>query len=282
LQQKVKAREDAAIGIVFSAMFALGIVGISAVTRREGVHLDMKDFLFGNVLGIGDEDLWLGFIIALYTIVCIVLFYRYFFITTFQAVAAQTAGIRTDWMHYFMMLLLSFAVVASLQSVGVVLVVAMLIIPASTALHISKRLPVVLWLSATIGALSAAGGLILAILLEFPPGPAMHLLAFMLYLSAILLSPGNGLLARAWRTHSRRRLQQLEDVLKLMVKLQEREEFDTQALAVGLNLGEPAVIRRLLALRKKGWIRQGPHGNWRLSVEGLARAYQLIRAHRLW
>lgn len=282
LQQKVKAREDAAIGIVFSAMFALGIVGISAVTRREGVHLDMKDFLFGNVLGIGDEDLWLGFIIALYTIVCIVLFYRYFFITTFQAVAAQTAGIRTDWMHYFMMLLLSFAVVASLQSVGVVLVVAMLIIPASTALHISKRLPVVLWLSATIGALSAAGGLILAILLEFPPGPAMTLLAFMLYLSAILLSPGNGLLARAWRTHSRRRLQQLEDVLKLMVKLQEREEFDTQALAVGLNLGEPAVIRRLLALRKKGWIRQGPHGNWRLSDAGLARAYQLIRAHRLW
>ena len=109
LQRKVKAREDAAIGIIFSAMFALGIIGISAVTRKQGVHLDMKDFLFGNVLGIGNDDLWLGGLIALYTVACILLFYRFFFITTFQAVTAQTSGIRVDWMHYFMMLLLSFA-----------------------------------------------------------------------------------------------------------------------------------------------------------------------------
>ncbi|MBM3918451.1 MAG: hypothetical protein FJ344_02955 [Sphingomonadales bacterium] len=282
LQRKIKAREDAAIGIIFSAMFALGIIGISAVTRRQGVHLDMKDFLFGNVLGIGNEDLWLGALIALYTVACILLFYRFFFITTFQVVTAQTSGIRVDWMHYFMMLLLSFAVVASLQSVGVVLVVAMLIIPASTALHLSKRLPMVLLLSAATGVASAVGGLILAILMEFPPGPAMTLLAFVLYLLAVLFSPDNGLIPQFLRGRSRRHTRQLEDVLKLIVKLQEREEFDTHTLTGKLNLSESVVLRRLQSLKNRGWILQGSRGSWKLTDAGLERAYELIRAHRLW
>jgi len=282
LQRKVKAREDAAIGIIFSAMFALGIIGISAVTRKQGVHLDMKDFLFGNVLGIGNEDLWLGGLIALYTVACILLFYRFFFITTFQAVTAQTSGIRVDWMHYFMMLLLSFAVVASLQSVGVVLVVAMLIIPASTALQLSKRLPIVLIISATTGVVSAGGGLILAIVLEFPPGPAMTLLAFVLYLFAILFSPDNGLIPQFLRSRSRRRTRQLEDILKLIVRLQEREEFDTQTLAGRLNQSENAVIGQLISLNKRGWLKRGEGKSWKLTDAGLERAYELIRAHRLW
>jgi ABC-type Mn2+/Zn2+ transport system permease subunit/Mn-dependent DtxR family transcriptional regulator len=282
LQRKVKAREDAAIGIIFSAMFALGIIGISAVTRKQGVHLDMKDFLFGNVLGIGNDDLWLGGLIALYTVACILLFYRFFFITTFQAVTAQTSGIRVDWMHYFMMLLLSFAVVASLQSVGVVLVVAMLIIPASTALQLSKRLPVVLFLSATTGIISAGGGLILSIIMEFPPGPTMTLLAFILYLSAILFSPEHGLIPQFLRGRRRRHTRQLEDILKLIVRLQEREEFDTQTLAERLNQREKAIIGQLNSLKKRGWMRQGEGKSWRLTDAGLERAYELIRAHRLW
>lgn len=282
LQRNVKTKEDAAIGIVFSAMFALGIIGISAVTRQEGVHLDMKDFLFGNVLGIADQDLWLTGLIMAYTLVCLVAFYRYFFVTTFQAVMAQTAGINANLMHYFMMMLLSFAVVASLQSVGVILVVAMLIIPASTALLLSNRLPVVLGLSALVGVLSASMGLIIAIVWETPPGPAMTLVATAFYLLAMLFSPQKGLFLQWLRRLKRQRIQALEDVLKALVKLQERGVKDLAATAAAMAVSPYNLRRQLQAMQQKRWIESRRNQHIQLSAAGLERGYQLIRAHRIW
>lgn len=282
LQRNVKTKEDAAIGIVFSAMFALGIIGISAVTRQEGVHLDMKDFLFGNVLGIADQDIWLTGLIMAYTLLCLVAFYRYFFVTTFQAVMAQTAGINANLMHYFMMMLLSFAVVASLQSVGVILVVAMLIIPASTALLLSNRLPVVLVLSALVGVLSASMGLIFAILWETTPGPAMTLVATAFYLLAMLFSPQKGLFLQWLRRLKRQRVQALEDVLKAVVKLQERGVKDLAATAEALEVSPQKLRRQLQAMQQKRWIESWRNQNIQLSAAGLERGYQLIRAHRIW
>ena len=282
LQRNVKTKEDAAIGIVFSAMFALGIIGISAVTRQEGVHLDMKDFLFGNVLGIADQDLWLTGLIMAYTLVCLVAFYRYFFVTTFQAVMAQTAGINANLMHYFIMMLLSFAVVASLQSVGVILVVAMLIIPASTALLLSNRLPVVLVLSAVVGVLSASMGLIFAILWETTPGPAMTLVATAFYLLAMLFSPQKGLFVQWLRRLKRQRIQALEDVLKALVKLQERGVKDLAATAAAMEVSPQKLRRQLQAMQQKRWIESWRNQHIQLSAAGLERGYHLIRAHRIW
>ncbi|MDX1666989.1 MAG: metal ABC transporter permease, partial [Saprospiraceae bacterium] len=140
IQHNVRTKNDAAIGIVFTAMFSVGVMGISWISRNEGVHLDLKDFLFGNVLGVANQDLYLTALVTVYVLVSVVVFYRYLFISTFQPVVAQTMGISVKMIHYFLMLLLSFAVVASLQTVGVILVVAMLITPASTALLLASRL----------------------------------------------------------------------------------------------------------------------------------------------
>ncbi|MEL7534159.1 MAG: metal ABC transporter permease, partial [Bacteroidota bacterium] len=158
IQRNVRTQEDAAIGIVFTSMFALGVMGISWVTRQEGVHLDLKDFLFGNILGIADSDMILTLMVMIFTIICVVAYYRYFFITTFESVVAETLGISVSTMHYFLMLLLSFAVVASLQSVGVILVVAMLITPASTAYLLTHKLKVMLFIAAAVGLLSTTIG----------------------------------------------------------------------------------------------------------------------------
>jgi ABC-type Mn2+/Zn2+ transport system permease subunit/Mn-dependent DtxR family transcriptional regulator len=282
LQRNVKTKEDAAIGIVFSAMFALGIIGISAVTRQEGVHLDMKDFLFGNVLGIADQDLWLTGLIMAYTLLCVVAFYRYFFVTTFQAVMAVTTGINANLMHYFMMMLLSFAVVASLQSVGVILVVAMLIIPASTALLLSNRLPVVLLLAAVVGAFSASLGLVFAILWETTPGPAMTLVATFFYLLAMLFSPEKGLLLQRIRKFKRQRVQALEDVLKAVVKLQEKGVRRVEDTAAALGQSEQQLRRQLRRMERRRWLEPEVAAEIHLSAAGLERAYQLIRAHRIW
>ncbi len=185
IQHNVGTKNDAAIGIVFTAMFSIGVMGISWISRNEGVHLDLKDFLFGNVLGVANSDLYLTAGVTVYVVLSVIVFYRYLFVSTFQPVIAETMGIPVGLIHYFLMLLLSFAVVASLQTVGVILVVAMLITPASTALLLSNRLPVVIGLSAVIGLFAAVLGLLLAIIFDTTPGPAIAVTATLFYLVAV-------------------------------------------------------------------------------------------------
>ncbi|MFT5747259.1 MAG: ABC-type Mn2+/Zn2+ transport system permease subunit, partial [Saprospiraceae bacterium] len=114
IQHNARTKNDAAIGIVFTAMFAIGVIGISKISRRPGVHLDLNDFLFGDVLGVANEDLYLTGAVLVYVLISVVVFYRYLFAATFQPIIAETMGISVKTIHYFLMLLLSFAVVASL------------------------------------------------------------------------------------------------------------------------------------------------------------------------
>ncbi len=281
LQRNARTKEDAAIGIVFSAMFALGIIGISAVTRQEGVHLDMKDFLFGNVLGIADQDLWLTGLITFYTLVCVVAFYRFFFVTTFQSVIARTSGINANLMHYFLMLLLSFAIVASLQSVGVILVVAMLIIPASTAYLLTGRLKRMLFIAALVGVISSVTGLILAIVFETTPGPAMTLVGAFQYALAVLFAPKKGLVIRYFQKRRRQYETRLEDVLKQAVKQKELADLSVAHLAAKLNLSGLRLHKLMRPLRRRGLL-EGRGDTFDLTLAGKRRAYELIRAHRLW
>lgn len=196
LQRNVYVKNDAAIGIVFTAMFALGVIGISILSRGQGVHLDIRDFLFGNVLGITPQDLNLTGVIAGFVLLSIVVFYRPLHLSTFSPVVAKSMGLPTGALHYYLMLLLALAVVAALQSVGVILVVAMLIVPASTAYLLTDRLHVLLVLAAVVGVLSAMGGMLLAVALNLPPGPAMTLCGVALYALAVLFAPKRGLVRR--------------------------------------------------------------------------------------
>lgn len=281
IQRNVKTQEDAAIGIVFTSMFAIGVMGISWLTHQGGVHLDLKDFLFGNVLGISNQDLAMTAIILLFTLVCVIAFYRYFFITTFESVIAQTLGISVSTMHYFLMLLLSFAIVASLQSVGVILVVAMLITPASTAYLLTYRLDRMIIIAAVVGLASAILGLILAILLETTPGPAMTVTATLFYLLAVFFSPKRGLLSIYLKRRKMRRKILKEDVLKQALKLQEETEANPERIAADLELSLPQVQTLLKRLERQGFLSM-KGTEIELSKAGVKRAYELIRAHRLW
>lgn len=93
LQQKVKLKNDAAIGIIFTFMFSLGVIGISRLSKTQGVHIDLKDFLFGNILSVSSEDLWLTLLMGVIVISIIILFYRPLFVTTFQVDLAETLGV---------------------------------------------------------------------------------------------------------------------------------------------------------------------------------------------
>lgn len=281
IQQNVKTKNDAAIGIVFTAMFSLGVMGISWISHDKGVHLDLKDFLFGNVLGVGDEDLWLTGAVTLTVIGAVILFYRYLFVTTFQAVIARTMGISVQTVHYLLMLLLSFAVVASLQTVGVILVVAMLITPASTALLLSDRLQKVLFLAALIGLITAILGFFLAVALDTTPGPAMAVLATFFYVLAVLFSPRKGLIFKQIRKRQLQNRIQLEDTLKQAYKLYETSQLNLDALIQTLGFNKNVIKKHLSTLARKGLLIV-KSTEISFTTEGVAAANRLVRAHRLW
>ena len=279
IQQKVATKNDAAIGIVFTTMFALGVMGISYLSKNEHAHIDLKDFLFGNVLGVSDTDLVLTGMICVYVLASIYFFYRLLFATTFQPVIAQTMGINTKLVHYYLMLLLSFAVVAALQTVGVILVVAMLITPAATGLLLSRRLPRVLAIASGVGALAAVLGLLIAFAFDTTPGPAMAVTASSLYGLAVFFAPERGLLFRFLRKRTRGRRIQLEDVLKEGARLQQDNQLDWIPLAERTVLPLKIVRARVRTLQGKGYASAKP---LRFTPAGLTAANKLVRAHRLY
>ena len=279
IQQRVATKNDAAIGIVFTTMFALGVIGISWLSRNHHAHIDLKDFLFGNALGVSDTDLVLTGMVCLYVLGSIGLFYRPLFATTFQPVIAHTMGIRTKVVHYFLMMLLSFAVVAALQTVGVILVVSMLITPAATALLLSQRLPVVLGLAGGVGVLAAVSGLLGAFAFNTTPGPAMAVAASVCYAGAVAFAPKRGLVSKQLQVRRRRRRILLEDVLKEGLRLQSRDELTREALAARVQTPAGKVKSALSQLQRRGMVQQRP---LRLTSKGELAALKLVRAHRLY
>lgn len=279
IQKQGHAKNDAAIGIVYTAMFSIGVICISAISRKDGVHVDLKDFLFGNILGVSNEDLWLSSIIFVGIVLAILVFYRHLFLSTFQEAVAKVMGVKVDLVHYFLLLLLSFAVVASLRTVGIILVVAMLVTPASTALLLSNNMKRVIFISALLGMISAAGGLMLAIVWDTTPGPVMAVLSAVIYGLAVIFAPDRGKLAQ-W-LHQRRLADKIttEDILKYLLK--NGGVASRSHIANGLELGTSALRRQLSRMIGKGMLQQDAQGVV-LTQVGEDRASQLIRAHRLW
>lgn len=287
ISQNVQTKADASIGIVFTFMFAIGIIGISRVSRVHAdggdtsPHIDMEHFLFGNLLGIETADLYLTAAVMIYVLLSIYIFYRYLFVATFQEVIAETMGISVQSLHYFLMLLLSFTVVASLQTVGLILVVAMLITPASTALLLSDNLKVVIVLSGIIGAITGCVGMSLAIVFDAPPGPALVVVVSFLFFLAAMFAPKKGYV---YRFLQKRRLQkkiQQEDILKQAFRLSEHGAITKEKLMHKLAFSAALMGKNLKRLKRKGLI-ENKNQQITLTEEGKKEANRLVRAHRLW
>jgi manganese/iron transport system permease protein len=194
----IKARstikEDAAMGIVFSAFFALGITLITIVQKDN--KIDLNHFLFGNILGVTAEDaIDTGFIVALVLLV-VVFFYKELLFYTFDPLGAQATGLPVNLLNFGLMVLIALTIVASLKAVGVVLVLSLLITPASTAYLLVTRLHQVMILGAIIGVISSISGMYLSYFYNLPSGPAIVLVASGLFVVSLLFSPTQGILTQ--------------------------------------------------------------------------------------
>jgi len=196
VSQNSRIKNDASIGIVFTAFFAGGIILIA----KAQTATDLTQILFGNVLSVRTSDMVMTLITGGIIILVVILFFKELLVSTFDETMAAAYGLPTRMIHYGIMLLLTMATVASLQTVGVVLVVAMLITPAATAYLLTNRFWMMITLASFLGALSSVIGLYISFQHNLSSGAVIVLAATTFFILAFIFSPKQGVLLRAIRS----------------------------------------------------------------------------------
>ncbi|MEK4137966.1 metal ABC transporter permease [Kurthia sp. FSL E2-0154] len=180
-----KIKGDTAIGITFSSFLALGVILIGFANSST----DLFHILFGNVLAVQDVDKWLTIGIATIVLIVVWLFFKPLLLTSFDPNMAKAFGVRVNAYHYLLMVLLTVVSVTAMQSVGTILIVALLITPAATAYLYTKSLRNMIFLSAFFGALASVIGLFIGYSFNLAVGSTIVLTATSIFLISFLVSP---------------------------------------------------------------------------------------------
>jgi Mn-dependent DtxR family transcriptional regulator len=257
----------------------------------------LDKFFFGQAAALSDGDIQLLGIISIITVIAILLFYKEFLAISFDSGFAQALGMPVQFLHYSLMAMLTFAVVVSLQAVGVVLVSALLITPAAAAFLLTDRMHWMLALAALFGMISGALGAFISYLSNnLPTGPFIVLGATAIFLLALCLGPRHGLLPKIWRRRKQRQRIALENTLKAVFHLRERNEFEDRAFEIGKLASERNASLReteseIGKLVKAGMAEKADRlserelssqARFQLTEPGWLRACEIVRNHRLW
>ena len=181
ISKNSEIKEDTAIGIIFAGMFALGIALISTV---RSYAVDLSHFLFGDVLSVSTQSLWLILIFAGLVLLVIFAFYKEFLTLSFDPILATTLRLPVSLLNNLLLTLIAVTVAVSLQTVGVALMVAMLVTPAATAYLLTHRLSAMMWLASIFASLAGVIGLYLSYYLSIASGAAIVLTATFFFVLA--------------------------------------------------------------------------------------------------
>ena len=293
--------KGASMGVVFTTLFALGLILIRQAA--DHVDLDPSCVLYGAIeltpldtYAIGGFEIPYAAVtngaMLVFNLIFVMVFYKELKITSFDPALATTIGINADLLHYVLMTLVAATTIAAFESVGSILVIAMLIVPGAAAHLLTDRLGVMLFLSLVLAALSAAlghlGAITVPVWFGFRDTSTAGMMAVMtgvLFLLVFLLAPRYGILSRLYR-QARLALRIVgDDILGLLYRFQEMAPAEAppmqahdfrQALKQGWTI-RPALWR----LARRRWIRREANG-FRLTADGLDQGRRLIRSHRLW
>ncbi len=174
--------EDTAIGIIFSSFFALGFVLISLLN----VTINLEDLLFGQILAVNTTDVYIVVFLLLLIVTLVIAFFKQLLFYSFDPIGAEVKGLNTTFLNYLFLILLSIAIVGSLQTVGIILVLSMLIIPAAAAKLVTNTFVTSIKVSIVFGVISSITGLYLSYFLNLPSGPSMSLVATTIFVIAFL------------------------------------------------------------------------------------------------
>lgn len=185
IKENSMIKGDTAIGITFSSFLALGVILIGVANSST----DLFHILFGNILAVQDSDMWVTIIVSIIVLAVMIIFFKELLLTSFDSTLAKTMGMPVKFYHYLLMILLTVVSVTAMQSVGTILIVAMLITPAATAYLYANNLKTMILLSSVIGALTSLIGLYIGYTFNIAAGSSIVLTATTLFLIAFFISP---------------------------------------------------------------------------------------------
>ena len=178
-------KSDTAIGITFSSFLALGIILIGIANSST----DLFHILFGNILAVQDFDMWITIAVALLVLTTITIFFRPLLLTSFDPILAKSIGVKVTFYHYLLMVILTLVAVTAMQSVGTILIVALLITPAATAYLYANSLKTMILLSSGFGALASVLGLFIGYSFNIAAGSSIVLTSALLFLISFFIVP---------------------------------------------------------------------------------------------
>ncbi len=182
LNNNSRVKQDTVMGVVFSGMFGLGIVLYTKI--QSDVHLD--HILFGNIMGVSQNDILTTGLIAFIVTAIILLKWRDLLLHSFDPAQARAAGLPVQAIHYGLLCILSLTIVAALKAVGIILAIAFLIAPGAIAFLLTKRFGVMLFLSVLVAALSSFFGVYLSVFLDSAPAPTIVLVMSAIFIAAFV------------------------------------------------------------------------------------------------
>jgi manganese transport system permease protein len=193
IKSKTRIKEDTVIGLVFTGFFALGLVLISKIRSS----IDLTHILFGNVLGISDADIAQTVIISFITLATLAVLRKDLILFCFDSTHARSIGLNITFLYYVLLSLLSLTAVAGLQTVGIILVVAMLVTPGATAYLLSDNFDHMTLIAMASGVFSSVMGTYISYHIDGSTGGCIVVLQTLLFVIAMIFAPKHGLLARS-------------------------------------------------------------------------------------
>ena len=299
LRKVYRVQADSSLGIVLSSFYAVGICMLTRIQKLGfSQQSGLESFMFGQVSAISSDDLCL-LLIALVIIGAFVLLnYRQLLASGFDPQFSQSIGIPTEFLQYILWVLISFCIISSLQLVGVILVSAMLVIPAATASLLSKRMNSYLLLACALGAGAGFGGAFLSFLgNNLPTGPLIVLVSALFFLLVLLFRPEKGLFPLWLKSRSENSRIAIENTLKAAYQIIEKKDFRESEISFfemmqkrGLSSAELA--EEISSLKHAGLASTSHLAKTEttlplqniitLTPQGWEYACRIVRNHRLW
>lgn len=283
-----KIKEDSALGIVLSVFFAVGIVLLTMIQHSgRGNQAGLDKYIFGQAASMVRQDIFILAVCAVVVLFVSILCYKEMKLLCFDAGFAGGVGFSPALLDAILLFLLVFAVVLGMQSVGIVLMSALLVIPAATARLWTGRLGLVLGISAFVGAFAGVVGTLLSLSApRLPTGPLIVLAASFAFMASLLGAPSRGVIPRWARSFGMRKRVARENVLRSLYEIVEREGPWDRFVRVG-DIAEkrsresPKLRAAIQSLTREGLLRP-KDGAFAFTESGLAAAYAVVRNYRLW
>ncbi|HIG84916.1 MAG TPA: ABC transporter [Verrucomicrobia bacterium] len=291
IRRTTRIKQDAALGIVLASFFAIGLCLIRIIQNNEGASkiTGLKSYLFGDVAVLDRYDVITMGVVVILTVILFGLLYRPFLAISFDRQFAVSIGFPVRILEALFQMFLAFAIVISLQAVGVVLVSAMLITPAATAYLLVDRMHRMLWIAMGVGMLSAVIGVFLSFLgSNLPTGPFMVLSASSIFTMAYLFSPKYGRFTKWLRHRARVKKVREENSLKSIYKVLESKGLESSGnrvlmkdLSSHRKMSIAGLVKEIKNMQRSGLVKlEGD--NVSLTDDGFDKARSVVRNHRLW